>query len=270
MVGDSLHVLARRWLPERAREALVRGLTRAGLQVRRFPGAELHGAHLRAILERYRIDCVLDVGGHTGGYGRLLRNLGYTGRIVSFEPVRASYDELSRRSAGDSRWRALRLALGEREGEVAINVGRSAVFSSFLAPTEFSREHYGPASEVERVEEVPMRRLEDVLPECLDGLPDARLLLKLDTQGYDLRVLEGCGAALSRVRALQSELSVRPLYGGMPSYVDALTRFREAGFELSGVFPLGRDDWLRVIEFDCLLVRADPVARTADVDSRVR
>jgi FkbM family methyltransferase len=253
----SLHSLARRWLPEPAREALVRGMTVAGLQLRRFPGVELLGPHLRAVLARYRIDCVLDVGGNTGGYGRMLRSLGYRGRIVSFEPVRASYEELARRTARDRHWRVLQLALGERDGQCAINVGRHAVFSSLLEPTTFSHGHFGAASEVTHVEEVPMRRLEDVLPECVDGLADPRVFLKLDTQGYDLQVVEGCGAGLQLVRALQSELSVRPLYVGAPSYVESLDRLRAHGFELSGVFPLDRDGDLGIIEFDCVMVRPD-------------
>lgn len=251
----SLYSLARRWLPAPARDALVRAMTLTGVQLHRFPGTELLAPHLRSVLKRHRIDCVLDVGAHTGGYGRLLRTLGYRGRIISFEPVRTTYEELARRTAGDSDWRVLRLALGERDGPCSINVGRSAVFSSLLSPTAFSHQHFGAASEVTAVEEVPMRRLEDVLPEQLDGLANPRILLKLDTQGYDLQVVDGCGASLRLVRALQSELSVRPLYAGVPSYVESLERLRALGFELSGVFPLARDSDLGVIEFDCVMVR---------------
>jgi hypothetical protein len=129
------------------------------------------------------------------------------------------------------------------------------VFSSLLEPTAFSRGHFGAASEVAHVEEVAMRRLEDVLPECTDGIAEPRVFLKLDTQGYDLQVLHGGGAALARVQALQSELSVRPLYQGAPSYVEALDRIRQHGYELSGVFPLERSADLRIIEFDCVMVR---------------
>jgi FkbM family methyltransferase len=263
----SLHSLARRWLPEPAREALVRGMTLAGIQLQRFPGAEILAPSLRSVLAHYRINCVLDVGANTGGYGRLLRTLGYRGRIVSFEPVRATFEELSRRTARDPQWRALQLALGEREGRVSINVGRDSVFSSLLSPTAFSHEHFGAASEVTGAEEVPLRRLDTVIAECTDGLEEPRVFLKLDTQGYDLHVLDGCGAALSLIHALQSELSVRPLYVGAPSYVDSLNRFRESGYELSGVFPLERDADLAIVEFDCIMVRPGP-AHPAPAPSR--
>jgi hypothetical protein len=57
--------------------------------------------------------------------------------------------------------------------------------------------------------------------------------------------------------ALRSELAVRPFYQGAPSYVESLDRLRTYGYELSGVFPLERDSDLRMIEFDCIMVRAD-------------
>lgn len=50
----------------------------------------------RRVLDRLSIDCVLDVGGDRGGYGDLLRDIGYKGWIISFEPVRAFFEVLSK------------------------------------------------------------------------------------------------------------------------------------------------------------------------------
>jgi FkbM family methyltransferase len=252
---STFHTLARRWLPAPVRDSLLRGLTVSGLQFARLPGVELLGAHLRDVLHHYNINCVLDVGANTGGYGRLLRSIGYRGAIISFEPVSETFAELERRTRSDSDWRVAKLALGDREATCSINVGVSSVFSSLLAPTDFSASHFGAASSVARVEEVPMKRLDEVLPELLHGIHEPRLLLKLDTQGYDLQVLAGASAVLPQVRLLQSELSVQPLYVGAPSYIEALEAMRRLDFELSGVFPLERDAHLGVIEFDCVMVR---------------
>src|SRR4051812_26932759 len=120
-----------------------------------------HRALLRAVLESRAIDCVLDVGAHTGGFGVALRSLGYAGEIVSFEPAAASFGALESRAREDPRWEVHRLALGSAEGVAQLNVAHGANFTSFLAPTAFSVERFGDSA-VAHVEQVPVRRLDAV------------------------------------------------------------------------------------------------------------
>jgi hypothetical protein len=42
----------------------------------------------------------------------------------------------------------------------------------------------------------------------------------------------------------------------MPSYHEALAELERLGFAVTGMFPVTRDAGLRVIEFDCVMVRA--------------
>ena len=211
-----------------------------------------HAALLRAVLQRARVNCVLDVGAHRGGFRDQLRAAGYGGEIVSFEPVAASFAALEQRAQDDPAWRVHRLALGREDGVAQINVAREANFTSFLEPNQFSVERFG-GSEVDRQEEVPVKRL--------DGLdlvgPEARVLLKTDTQGLDLEVIEGAAACLDRVVALQVELSVRPIYEGSTDWLATLARLRELGFRPAQLTSVGRDDALGLLELDCLLVRED-------------
>ena len=106
---------------------------------------------------------------------------------------------------------------------------------------------------MDRREAVPVKRL--------DGLdlvgPDARVLLKTDTQGWDLEVIEGAAGCLDRVFALQVELSVRPIYEGSTDWLATLSRLRELGFRPAQLTSVGRDDALGLLELDCLLVRED-------------
>jgi len=204
-----------------------------------------HRALLRAILEDRRVDTVLDVGAHTGGYGALLRELGYAGEIVSFEPVAASYATLSARL--DPRWTAHRLALGAANGTLALNVAGESNFTSFLEPTATDR---FAGSTIDRVEPVEVRRLDEVAG-------GERIFLKTDTQGWDLEVIEGARGLLDRVVGLQVELSVQPLYDGAPDWLSVLGTLRGLGFVAASLTGVGRAD-LAALEFDCLLVRDRP------------
>ena len=81
--------------------------------------------------------------------------------------------------------------------------------------------------------------------------------MKLDTQGFDLRVVGGAGARISEILALQTEIAAFHFYDGMTSIGDALNRYRNLGFAITGMYPVARKlDGLQVIEFDCINVSA--------------
>jgi hypothetical protein len=81
-------------------------------------------------------------------------------------------------------------------------------------------------------------------------------LLKIDTQGYDLKVLEGAAGRLDFIEALQSEISFRRIYDGMPNFEESIEKMAQMGFELTGLFPVMRDERLRIIEMDCVMVKS--------------
>jgi FkbM family methyltransferase len=245
-------------LKKRAVAALNRALAGAGLRLVRWgrDDAFLEGG-LRRILSVLEVDGVLDVGANAGQYGALLRSLGFKGAILSFEPVQASFEDLTRASADDPGWQAFAVALGSTDEERTIATTRFSLLSSFLEPSEFSGEVFGAESEVVCREAVPVRRLDRLLPELWPEPAPRRIFLKTDTQGFDLEVIEGAGDVLRKVVGLQVELSAIPLYEGMPDYLETLAKLRGLGFEVAGLHPIFRKPGsLAIAEFDCLLVRS--------------
>ncbi|MGQ0546347.1 MAG: FkbM family methyltransferase [Betaproteobacteria bacterium] len=214
------------------------------------------GEHLRRVFESLRIEAVVDVGAHRGKYRRfLLKDLGFRGPVLSVEPVAELAEDLARRAAGENNWSVVRCALGAQPGKARLNVMASSDFSSLLDPSPSAPGRFAALTAVTRVEEVPMRTLD----ELLGGFaPQARrLYLKLDTQGYDLEVLRGAARSLERVAALQSEIAFRPIYAGMPTWRESFERIEALGFAVSGIFPVTREPSLRLIEADCVFVRAE-------------
>ena len=70
---------------------------------------------LMDFIENRRVNLVLDVGANVGQFAQSLRNRGYAGRIISFEPVKEAFSALENAARGDDLWTASNLALGRVE-----------------------------------------------------------------------------------------------------------------------------------------------------------
>lgn len=212
--------------------------------------------HLKALLARLKINCVLDVGANVGEYGRMLRRIGYRGRIISMEPVTEVFAQLKASAAGDDGWLTLNTACGSQEETRAINVFSQSGLNSFLAPT--SNITAINSGRIERTENVTIRRLDSLFPEAVRGLDHPRVFLKTDVQGLDIEVIRGAGECLSKVQGIQSEVSVIPLYLGTPDYLEFLTYCRKLSFEPSGFFPIFNSPASgHLVECDVVLIRRD-------------
>lgn len=227
-----------------------------GYEVISCKGNMLLPHHLVNLFRLLDINCVLDVGAHDGTYGKMLRVYGYIGDIISFEPLKKSYELLEQNSHHDPGWKAYNFALGNSDSTMTRHITTSRDFSSFLEPNEYAAAQFPGEASVAQTEDVLMKRLDSVIKDVLDGVSSPRLFLKMDTQGYDLEVLAGASACVDNFLGLQSELSLVPIYNGMPDFIEALEQYKRRGFELTGLFPVTPDEKnLRVIEFDCTMIR---------------
>jgi FkbM family methyltransferase len=206
------------------------------------------------LLGRTGVGCVVDVGAHLGQFGRALRDAGYAGRIVSFEPVLPVFASLVKTCCRDDpAWEAHRLALAEDEGVRELNVAVSTDFSSFLEPNAESLEEFRGFTAVERRERVPVRRLDAALAEYVPN--GERLFLKLDTQGSELAVLRGGDETLGRTAAVLVEVPVRPLYEDMPRRDEIVGHLEERGFAVVDSAPVAHGSDGEPLELDLLLER---------------
>ena len=109
-------------------------------------------------------------------------------------------------------------------------------------------------------------RLDTVFDEFFPSEPPQRIFLKLDTQGWDLHVLAGLGSVDAAIVGAQSEMSILPIYDGMPDFRTSLDSFGTAGFEIAAMFAVSRDQFQRLVEFDCVMLRVSALARRERVD----
>jgi FkbM family methyltransferase len=239
------------WNADISRRQRVKDVARSiGMDVSRWRPPE---RRLGDFLDRHSIEVVIDAGASGGQFGRLLRRAGFTGRIISFEPLTAPFDVLSAVSADDRSWEIHRVALGNKPGRYRMNVSENSTSSSFLELNQ----RLGDAARESRVvsrEDVVVERLDDFWSSV--GLSDGRLLLKLDVQGYELPVLQGGELTVNEAVAVQCELSVVPLYEGEPGLLELLVELRDRGFDLEELEPGFYDrETGRLLQFDGRFVR---------------
>ncbi|MHB8474465.1 MAG: FkbM family methyltransferase [Gammaproteobacteria bacterium] len=224
------------------------------LDVVRASGQHTLRTHLMRVLRDYKIDSVIDVGASEGGFGLALRRIGFAGEIYSFEPVQGAYEKLYSLATKDPRWTSFNMGLGAVTATATINVSRFSQLSSFLHANRYGLDNW-ENMEVERRQEVEMHTLDECFQQGM--LPrGSRYLLKMDTQGFDLEVFKGAVSVQSEICSILSELSLIPLYHGMPHYLESLAVYEQAGFLVSGFFPITRNSTLALNEVDCFMVNA--------------
>ena len=185
-----------------------------------------------ALLRSHDISTVLDVGANTGQYASEIRRWGFRGRIESFEPTPAAFEQLTRAAAADPGWVCHQLALGDREGTAELNVTANAASSSLRGVTIDQRRRE-PGATVVQVLSVPITRLDSFAL----ALPQQGMLLKLDVQGYEDAVLRGAEAILPKISLVECELSLLPLYENQPLLADMLNALGQNGFHLRALNP---------------------------------
>lgn len=229
-------------------------LRRLGYDLHRHHPSVSPSAQLGSILNFLEIDLVLDVGANEGQFGQQLRELGYRGQIFSFEPLSEPRQKLLAASRNDRLWDvAEQAALGDVAGEIEIHISANSVSSSALQMLP-AHIRSAPDSGFVGVERVPIKRLDDLTESVLAKRKNA--FLKIDTQGYEDRVLNGASVTLGRLAAVQLELSLVPLYKDQLLYREMIERMSTLGFEMWAAWPAFVDpESGRSLQLDATFVR---------------
>jgi FkbM family methyltransferase len=216
---------------------------------------------LQRLLAHFDVDCVFDVGANTGQYATMLRRkAGFDGRIISFEPIPEAAAEIRRRAQHDALWTVEELALADTTEPRQFNVMAGSEFSSLSAPRTDEVGRFSVMNRPVRSITVQSETLASSFERLQTQHKFKRPFLKMDTQGFDLSVLRGAGAALSSFVGFQSELSIRRIYQDAADFREAITYYQSLGFDLSAFVPNNAGHFPALIEIDCIMVRRDLMA----------
>jgi FkbM family methyltransferase len=199
-------------------------------------------------IEDRGIDTIIDVGANVGQFGEALRADGYRGKIVSFEPTKAAFETLAGKAGADGHWEAYQCGIGATAGTAVLHASKLSVFNSFLELSNVAGLHDNRMA-VDHTEEISVRTLDDVA-----GKIQGKILLKVDTQGYERQVMEGAQETIKRVAGILMELPVIHTYKGEWQFHEALEYMSNAGFvpaQIQAVGYHGKDN-VSAVDFDCL------------------
>jgi FkbM family methyltransferase len=175
------------------------------------------------MLNYFNIEWVIDIGSNIGEEALSLIDFGYTGSILSFEPIAKVHQQLSGRSKAHQNWNvAERCAIGNKNQLVKLNVSENTIFSSIKDIADWHMQSR-PDSRVVHQEEVKMYRLDDILPNYLDYT--RRFFLKIDVQGYEEEVIEGAGQTIKKAQGVKIEVPLKPTYENVTWRFNEWVRF---------------------------------------------
>jgi FkbM family methyltransferase len=220
---------------KRAHKALTAArhpVLRRALRHKVLPATE----HLPVLRHLPEVALVVDIGANVGQFALVARYRWPEARIVSFEPLAACAAQVRTLFAGDARFECRLLALTDHAGTDTFHVTGQEDSSSLLPVAARQVEEF--ATDEARVVRVETARLDDALP--VAALPDggAAILVKIDTQGTELAVLQGGEALLGRATHLLVEVSFVELYQGQADAGEVTTWLADRGWDLRSVYDV--------------------------------
>jgi FkbM family methyltransferase len=200
-----------------------------------FVGALVKGAAAgtehRAQLKRMNFDFIVDVGANRGQFALISRKVFPQARIHSFEPLEEPAHVFRKIFGNDSNVVLHKCAVGREKKLSTIHITRDDDSSSFLPVTKTQSDMF-PGSTEKETRDVMVYPLSQLIDPA--SIPPASLL-KIDVQGYELDVLQGCEDVLQKFSHLYIECSFIELYKGQALAHQIILWLEERGFILTSI-----------------------------------
>jgi FkbM family methyltransferase len=205
-------------------------------------------------LQRFGFRTVVDVGANVGQFALLARAAFPGAALHCFEPLPDWFAELERRLGAAPGVTLHRMALGDRAGTARMTRNPYSPSSSLLemAPRHVQAFPFTGGGEVLSV---PLSTLDAAIEDGGVALATP-LLVKIDVQGAEDRVIAGGRGTLGRAAVVIVETSFEPLYEGQLLFDGVFELMRGLGFGYHGSLSqlTGPRDG-RILQCDAIFLR---------------
>jgi len=217
-------------------------------------------AQLRQLFEYLDVDCVFDIGANEGQYAEMLRRkVGYQGLIISFEPIPRAAEIIKKKAAHDPKWILVQGAISESDGQQQFNIMNDSQFSSLSKPRHDEVGIFANMNKVQQSITVQTELLETAWRRLSAEHGFKRPFLKMDTQGFDYKIVQAGQSVIKNFVGLQSELAIRKLYADSTDFRDSIALYEQSGFSLTAFVANNEGVFPRLLETDCVMIRSDLV-----------
>lgn len=174
----------------------------------------------------------IDVGANDGSWSNVLYRYTSPKKFLVIEPTPELFEQVKMKFHQDAKAKLECCAIASASGHAEFQVTEHNHNSSLLRAVGTHR-GFG----VKKTISVPTRRLDDLTSE----FPRVDLL-KIDTQGTELDVLEGARQTLSKTRAVFTEANFQHQYEGGSTFSKVDAWLTQNGFELFNLTAPHHDD----------------------------
>ncbi len=198
--------------------------------------------HKKEISKLY-FKTVIDVGANNGQFASLIIKTHPNSKIICFEPQIEPFNNL-KKIFKNSKIKLFRLACGSKKESIKMNISNRNDSSSILGIGKHQI-HYFPDTYLKKKEVIKVAKLKEVINLKKQTKP---ILLKIDTQGYELEVLKG--SELKYVKYILIECSFIKFYKNQPLFKEIDKFLKKKKFYIYKCYNQTMDNKDKVIQAD--------------------
>lgn len=188
---------------------------------------------------------IFDVGANDGETVRSFLTAFPRGRVVAFEPAQQCYTALKEMFTREPRVAVHNVALGSSRGTSQLNLYAGSNMNSLLEierrPVEAVKSTFDKLGAKVGTAEVQVETIDGFCAQ--NGVAQVDVL-KVDTQGFDMQVLNGAEERLRKhqIKTLLLEVNFVPMYRGQGDFVEMHQFLTSLGYRLVDFYNHSRHD----------------------------